>query len=1178
MSGLLEQDRAHRERLSTRDFDKNFLVSAGAGAGKTHLTVERAFNMLCDDALGIRPQDIVLITFTRKAATEMQTRLNLWIRSALAKAEDDGRRSLLQGLLKSLPQMQISTIHSFCRRVLNDYPLESGVGFAPQFDSEDGAPDSRSRLFFIEAWNTGRCPDCVEAGLGREVVWDAFNTLNGKMGVQPQYVDTRTDEGRAFAEATVKRCRELIGLFSGTAQGADPSVFHWTIEKALRSGADGALSVVFDAAHTIAKNGKDARNWMGKNKSKTAAKAVEDLGKFLSGGDADAALEAVEQMFESAKAEKKIDRHAYMMQRVALLPPEYRLCAEAVEGLPEDEALKQLSLDIDLLLHGIATREALQLCRAWEEHRRVNHIVTLNDMLHLTAKLIREHPPVRQKLHERYKVFFVDEFQDTDPIQTDIVFGITAERYDPDWHKCVPRPGSLFLVGDAKQGIYRFRGADISMWQEAEDVMRATGGEVVPLFMNYRSTIEVCDAVTEVFGGPGPLRMQGSAYQAEYSEMVAHRGHGPQAVVHHELTCESEEEGHVLAAQQIAQYIQDKVRSGANSYEDFLLLSYNKERHMAYADEFRRRKIPVKFDGMLPMEDYLPIYRLNLRVQAVCHPLDETLSFRVLCECGNVLPAEWDLFRMCVKALPERTNLTRYRDTRSLMAHVEELAKLLPDTAMNRRVLKALDMLNRDRLLSRHSTPCAFLEELVQRCEGLFVEAYDAEEFQNQYAALLWVIDSIRAQDPLQFVDMAELLSAYAGSDMDRMPSVRSDSNFVRLMNLHKAKGLQGKIVIYLPGKPTRIQADAHVRREGERSLGWFVIKERGKEKSKPYAPPDWDAHQKEETEYLKAEKVRLKYVALTRAEDEAHVFSLIVQQEGEKGKAQRIWSGFEATGTQAEPIEVVEPEAATVPSEAREQRAQAERQALQLQIPGVKKAAVRRFTPSRIDAQRLRQEPVKVERQQDKGEMATVQTRPGGADWGTAVHRAAELIVSDGGFTEAVLEAAARQAVKEVFASELLSQRERAALLLPEDARTLDQIRDHLSCEVVESLQFMLDEASGFRRMLRGAVAYPEMPFVLSVEAGDRALFEKLAPLCQTGGERRIDISGKIDLALRYPDGTWRIVDYKTDRMLPCDHGDPRAFSRRLDQAYGNQLAAYRAVLETLTGESVTEAKLLAV
>lgn len=104
-----------------------------------------------------------------------------------------------------------------------------------------------------------------------------------------------------------------------------------------------------------------------------------------------------------------------------MLPAEYRICAEAVEGLPDNDALDKLSQDIDLLLHGIVMREALQLRQAYADYRKQNHIVTLDDMLMLTARLVREHPSVRDKLHKQYKVFFVDEFQDTDPIQTDKV-------------------------------------------------------------------------------------------------------------------------------------------------------------------------------------------------------------------------------------------------------------------------------------------------------------------------------------------------------------------------------------------------------------------------------------------------------------------------------------------------------------------------------------------------------------------------------------------------------------------------------------------------------------------------------------------------------------------------------------------------------------------------------------
>ena len=161
MATLLEIDEANRERLKNRDFDKNFLVSASAGTGKTYITVERAFNMLCDEKLGIKPQNVVMITFTRKAATEMKIRLNKRIREAMesAKENDNKKFAFLESLLNSLPEMQISTIHSFCQRVLNAFPLESGIGFAPEFDSEEGGPDGRSEVFFNELWNTGKCPD-----------------------------------------------------------------------------------------------------------------------------------------------------------------------------------------------------------------------------------------------------------------------------------------------------------------------------------------------------------------------------------------------------------------------------------------------------------------------------------------------------------------------------------------------------------------------------------------------------------------------------------------------------------------------------------------------------------------------------------------------------------------------------------------------------------------------------------------------------------------------------------------------------------------------------------------------------------------------------------------------------------------------------------------------------------
>ena len=1165
---LLAQDQQVRDRLSARDLDVNFLVSAGAGAGKTTLTVERAFHVLLDERAGVRPEEIVMITFTRKAATEMKERMSKRLRAAAANAEDPEMARRCRELMRKLPEMQISTIHAFCQRVLSEYPLASGIGFAPRFEAEDGGPESRSRQFFEQAWSSGRCPRSVQAGIMDKTLLDAFETLNGRAQVEPQFLDVDTEAGRALAQETLAKCKSLLERFRSALGDAAPSTFHYTLEDALRAGeavTDGAL---LNAARRICMKGSAAREWMGKNSRKTPDKACEALDVFLNDGGSPAAKEAMTALFDEARGAKAADRRGFLLERLDRLPAEYRAAAELVERLPEEGELEALRENIDVLLHGIVMGEAVRLRDAYAEERRRDHVVSLEDMLTLTARLVRERSDVRQKLHERYKVFFVDEYQDTDPIQTDILFAITAEKYDPDWHKCVPRPGSLFLVGDPKQGIYRFRGADITLWQEAVEAIRATGGEVVTLSRNFRSTQEICDAVTRVFGAGGALCMAESRAQAAYSEMVANRGAmGVPAIYTHAIPASSRE-GHALAARRIAAFIRQRVDAGQNEYRDFLLLSYNREKEMAYADELRRLHIPVKFDGALPSDAYPALRLLDLRVQAVCHPFDETLSFRALCECGGVTPEEWDLFRMLVSRLPEETRLGAYRDTRSLMGHVKELEELLPDTEAVRRVLRALAMLDHDRVLSQSRTPCAFLEEVVEKGEGLFTREQDAGDFQNGYAALAQTIGQIRARAPRQFVDMAEMLSTMAQAELDRMPTVRADDDLVRLMNLHKAKGLEGRVVIFLPGNAPRRPADRCVERGDGAQRGWFVV---GGNNAPQYAPPDWAQHQEEESQILNAERVRLKYVALTRAEDEVHVFSLAPG----RGSSD-VWKEFGALGIPSPdadaPDDLYADAALPAYDPLAEQEARREQEELQGRLGEILRSRVKSVRPSDLDEGHLAKEAPGAQGADDAPLRG-----PGGPLWGTLVHRAAELSVAQGVFTEDAIGAAVRQAAEEQFRTELMSKEDRHALAIGSAVASLEEIRAYLARAAASSLSFMADPASEFRRLLEGAQCYPEMPFTVSATSADGAFFECLRALTGAKGEERIEISGVIDLALRYPNGTWRVLDYKTDRRLPGD-GDAAGFHARLLGEYGPQLRLYRLVLEKLSGEAVTDVMLVSI
>ena len=126
--------------------------------------------------------------------------------------------------------------------------------------------------------------------------------------------------------------------------------------------------------------------------------------------------------------------------------------------------------------------------------------------------------------------------------------------------------------------------------------------------------------------------------------------------------------------------------------------------------------------------------------------------------------------------------------------------------------------------------------------------------------------------------------------------------------------------------------------------------------------------------------------------------------------------------------------------------------------------------------------------------------------------------------------------------------------------------------------MRFMADAGSAFRRMIGGARLYPEIPFTVSVGKEQGEVFDRLREIVGCQDEERIEITGKIDLALQDGDGTWRIIDYKTDRMLPADNGSRAAFRERLERQYGGQLEIYRLVMRCITGAEVREAKLLTV
>ena len=151
--------------------------------------------------------------------------------------------------------------------------------------------------------------------------------------------------------------------------------------------------------------------------------------------------------------------------------------------------------------------------------RRETGRLTFQDLLELAARLLRDHPEVRRHFQDRYRCLFVDEFQDTDPIQAEILLYLTGENLEePDWRKLTPRPGSLFLVGDGKQSIYRFRRADVETFDLVRNRIENTNGDILNLNTNFRSLGPLCDWINAAFE---PLfAAHEKPYQAEFAPAI----------------------------------------------------------------------------------------------------------------------------------------------------------------------------------------------------------------------------------------------------------------------------------------------------------------------------------------------------------------------------------------------------------------------------------------------------------------------------------------------------------------------------------------------------------------------------------------------------------------------------------------------------------------------------------
>jgi ATP-dependent exoDNAse (exonuclease V) beta subunit len=442
-------DQSARDQI-TAALSENLGVEAGAGTGKTSVLVERVTNLLATGVVTV--DELVVITFTEKAAAELSTRVRdaLDRRAANSTGLDHERVNVAA---RDLYRCHIETIHSFATALLRERPVEAAID--PLFEVVSGLAGGLSFDTAYEAFQdellSARSPALDRAlrrGLGLAEIREACELLNTYRYLRPLRIPPVTggEVGPYLTEFGQIAADLRALLIESAPPGEDAALeiveglIDW-IDRlvGLESVAEQEFELLYrPMARTHLSKGSKA-NWGADGKT-----ALKDL------------QNAYKALHETACATLRTDALLGLLPEIERFVNEYELSRRKA-GQPD-----------------------------------------FDDLLFWARDLLRTSQPAREYFRSRYRVVLIDEFQDTDPVQAELALLLTSDGVPAaDWRKLRPAPGRLTVVGDPKQSIYRFRRADIAVYDQVRT--DALGGRHAQISTNFRSNPQMLTALNAVF-------------------------------------------------------------------------------------------------------------------------------------------------------------------------------------------------------------------------------------------------------------------------------------------------------------------------------------------------------------------------------------------------------------------------------------------------------------------------------------------------------------------------------------------------------------------------------------------------------------------------------------------------------------------------------------------------------
>jgi ATP-dependent helicase/nuclease subunit A len=840
--------------------DCHISVTAGPGAGKTTVLVERYLEILRTQKVSV--DNIVAITFTNRAANEMRQRVREEIDGLLRTTQGEGRKKWLRHK-RALESAVVTTIHGYCSRLLHEFPVEANID--PQFL----LLDEHQAAMMLEAVVEETLTEAIQhgnekivqmaQGLGRGVLAGALADL---------YLKYR-GEGLSLGEVEKQ----------STANHATESDY-FAVLKDLDARMADLISARRLPNHAEKKRIMTEREWPALRAilaqpptDQMAARycqAIEDFWEVRPRKDSTPTVAAVDELLWGLDT-KSEDRLRGKVPSIGfdLLAKDYA------------RALLKLLGEID---------------RRLESEKQRLSVLDFDDLQLRVLKLLTEHPEVLTRVGERYRFFLVDEFQDTNGLQRDLMKQLAL----------VPR-ANLFIVGDRKQSIYGFRGADVDVFSEMSAAIKSAGGAEKPLHLNFRSQKPLIDSFNFLFARIFKARAEIPIDQLPQLGYVEHEPGAPERGIEHEpplvellvsvlpdgkkTTAESAGNGDDYdqrgARESDAEQLVARINSIVNAGRE-ILSAHSEERQDARAPGFKYGDIAILFRALTGVWTYESALRRAgipyLTVQGkgfyqreeitdliqLLRFLDNTTDELALAAvlrsplCGisdNALFALRCAPRISEASEPgrlQRRNLLRALHRQAEIQFIDEAERVELD-----RAAAFIDSLIQRR--NRYSIS-ELLRYAVTSSELMTVIAanFDGAQRIANVEKLFRLAEQFEKSGQLirDFVHYVEEFEAIGGRESEGQ--MDESANVVRLMTIHQAKGLEFPVVI-IP--------DLH--RKPALGDAWYVL---DRHKGFTVHVPDGRGQTvrgalfnelRQRVRWREEfESMRLLYVAATRAED----------------------------------------------------------------------------------------------------------------------------------------------------------------------------------------------------------------------------------------------------------------------------------------------------------------------